>query len=52
MKMDPFIDTAVLAEQTIKNASRLRDTTLQAMARKAWWRISQTMEPGFSPIGP
>lgn len=26
MKMDPFIDTAILAEQTVQNAARLRDT--------------------------
>lgn len=45
--MDPFIDTAVLAEQTIKNASRLRDETLKALASKAQWRISQTTEPDF-----
>ncbi len=48
MKRDPFIDTAILAEQTVQNAARLRDTTLQAMAQKAWWRVSQTMEPDFS----
>lgn len=45
--MDPFIDTAILAEQTIKNAARLRDTTLKALAQKAQWRISQTMPPDF-----
>lgn len=47
MERDPFIDTAILAEQTIKNAARLRDTTLRALAQKAQWRISQTMEPDF-----
>ena len=45
--MDPFIDTAILAEQTIKNAARLRDTTLKALAQKTWWRISQTLPPDF-----
>lgn len=49
--MDPFIDTAILADQTVQGAARLRNTTLQAMAQKAQWRISQTMEPDFSPIG-
>lgn len=48
MKMDTFIDTAILADQTVQNAARLRDTTLRAMAQKAWWRISQTTEPDFS----
>lgn len=47
MKMDPFIDTAILADQTVQNAARMRDTTLKALAQKAWWRISQTMEPDF-----
>lgn len=45
--MDPLIDTAVLAEQTVKNASRLRDETLKALASKAQWRISQTTKPDF-----
>lgn len=45
--MDSFIDTAILAEQTIKNAARLRDTTLKALEQKAWWRISQTLPPDF-----
>lgn len=45
--MDPFIDTAILAEQTVQNAARLRDTTLQAFAQKAWWGISQTLPPDF-----
>lgn len=42
MKMDPFIDTAIRAEQTVQNTARLRDTTLKALAQKAGWRISQT----------
>lgn len=45
--MDPFIDTAVLAEQTIKNAARLRDETLKALSSKAQWRISQIVPPEF-----
>lgn len=47
MKMDPFIDTAILAEQTVQNAARPRDTTLKALAQKAGWRISQTLPPDF-----
>ena len=47
MKIDPFVDTAILAEQTAHNAARLRDTTLKALAQKAWWRISQTLPPDF-----
>lgn len=47
MKMDPFIDTAILAEKTVQNAARLRDTTLKALAQKAGWRISQTLPPDF-----
>lgn len=47
MKIDPFVDTAIIAEQTVQNAARLRDTTLRALAHKAQWRISQTMEPDF-----
>lgn len=44
MNIDPLIDTAILAEQTIQNAARLRDSML---ARKANWRISQILEPDF-----
>ncbi len=45
--MDSFIDTAILADQTVQNAARMRNTTLKALAQKAWWRISQTMPPDF-----
>nr|DAF73062.1 MAG TPA: hypothetical protein [Caudoviricetes sp.] len=45
--MDPFIETAILAEQTVKNAASLRDTTLKALSQKTHWRISQTLPPDF-----
>ncbi len=48
MVIDPFIDTAILAQQTIDNAARLRDSALDVLARKAQWKISQTIEPDFS----
>lgn len=47
MKMDPFIDTAILADQTVRNAARLRDETLKALASKAQWRLSQIRPPDF-----
>ena len=47
MNVDPFIDTAILAEQTVQNAQNLRDTALKALAQKAQWRISQTTPPDF-----
>lgn len=48
MDIDPFIDTAILAQQTIDNAARLRDSALDALTRKAQWQISQIIEPDFS----
>lgn len=47
MNIDPFIDTATLAERTVQNAQNLRDTALKALAQKAQWRLSQTTPPDF-----
>ena len=54
MKMDPFIDTAILADQAVQNSARPRDTTLRAMAQKAWGGADQPNNGAgfFSPIGP
>lgn len=47
MEYNAFIDTAILAEKTAKNAAELRNAALQTLARKASWRISQTTPPDF-----
>jgi hypothetical protein len=47
MEYNEYNDTAILAEQTVQNAARLRDSVPDALSRKANWRISQIVEPDF-----